>query len=144
LFHIKFLGRLLFKEAAYPFVYSLSLLLEEKVSAMLRDEVSSPHNPYLMLKIGVNMKFVNVGYGNLVAAERIVLIASPESAPVKRLIQDAKDDSRAVDLTCGKKTRAIIVTDTEHVIMSALPSEKIASRASGEEEPEETTALPDA
>lgn len=89
------------------------------------------------------MKFVNVGYGNLVAAERIVLIASPESAPVKRLIQDAKDDSRAVDLTCGKKTRAIIVTDTEHVIMSALPSEKIAARASGEEVAEESDT-PDA
>jgi regulator of extracellular matrix RemA (YlzA/DUF370 family) len=83
------------------------------------------------------MKFINVGYGNLIAAERIVLIASPESAPVKRLIQDAKDDGRAIDLTCGKKTKAIIITDTEHVIMSALPPEKLAGRASGEEAPDE-------
>ncbi len=79
------------------------------------------------------MKFINVGYGNLVAAERIVLVAGPESAPIRRLIQDAKDDGRAVDLTCGRKIRAVIVTDTEHVIMSALPGEKIAARASGEE-----------
>lgn len=78
------------------------------------------------------MKFINVGYGNLIAAERIVLIASPDSAPLKRLMQDAKDEGRAVDLTCGKKTRAIIVTDTEHVIMSALPAEKLAERASDE------------
>ena len=69
------------------------------------------------------MKFINVGYGNLVAAERIVLVAGPDSAPIRRLIQDAKDDGRAVDLTCGRKIRAVIVTDTEHVIMSALPGE---------------------
>jgi regulator of extracellular matrix RemA (YlzA/DUF370 family) len=79
------------------------------------------------------MKFINVGYGNLVAAERIILVAGPDSAPIRRLIQDAKDDGRAVDLTCGRKIRAVIVTDTEHVIMSALPGEKLAARASGEE-----------
>lgn len=83
------------------------------------------------------MKFINAGYGNLIAAERIVLIASPDSAPVKRMIQDAKDSHRAVDLTCGKRTRSIIVTDTEHVIMSALPPEKLAARAEGEAETEQ-------
>ncbi len=77
------------------------------------------------------MKFINVGYGNMVAAERIVLIAAPDSAPVKRLLQDAKDDNRAIDLTCGKRTRAVLVTDTDHVILSALPAEKLGARAEG-------------
>lgn len=90
------------------------------------------------------MKFINAGYGNLVAAERIVLIASPDSAPVKRLMQDAKDDSRAIDLTCGKRTRSVILTDTEHVILSALPAEKLAARACGEDDDREaqTDATP--
>ena len=82
------------------------------------------------------MKFINVGYGNLVAAERIVMLASPESAPVKRLIQDAKEDGRAIDLTCGKKTKSVIMTDTESVILSALPPEKLATRAEGGEDSE--------
>lgn len=76
------------------------------------------------------MKLVNVGYGNLIAAERIVLIAGTDSAPVKRLIQDAKDSNHAIDLTCGRRTLSIIVTDTEHVILSALSTEKLAERAS--------------
>lgn len=75
------------------------------------------------------MKFINAGYSNLIAADRIVLVAAPDSAPVKRLMQDAKDDGRAIDLTCGKRTRSVIVTDTEHVILSALPPEKLADRA---------------
>ena len=87
------------------------------------------------------MKFINVGYGNLVAAERIVMLASPESAPVKRLIQDAKEDGRAIDLTCGKKTKTVIVTDTESVILSALPPEKLAVRAEGGEESESADSV---
>lgn len=75
------------------------------------------------------MKFINAGYSNLIAAERIVLVAAPDSAPVKRLMQDAKDDGRAIDLTCGKRTRSVILTDTEHIILSALPPEKLAERA---------------
>ncbi|MBQ9080402.1 MAG: DUF370 domain-containing protein [Clostridia bacterium] len=80
------------------------------------------------------MKFINAGYSNLIAGERIVLIAAPDSAPVKRLMQDAKDDGRAIDLTCGKKTKSVILTDTEHVILSALPPEKIAGRAEDAED----------
>ena len=87
------------------------------------------------------MKFINVGYGNLVAAERIVMLASPESAPVKRLIQDAKEDGRAIDLTCGKKTKTVIMTDTESVILSALPPEKLAVRAEGGEESESADSV---
>ncbi len=74
------------------------------------------------------MKFINIGYGNMVAAERVVTLVSPDSAPVKRLIQDAKDDGRIIDVTCGRKTRAVVITDSEHVILSALQTETIANR----------------
>ncbi|MBQ3015115.1 MAG: DUF370 domain-containing protein [Clostridia bacterium] len=74
------------------------------------------------------MKFINVGFGNMVAAERIAVLASPDSAPMKRLVQDAKDDGRAIDVTCGRRTRAIIITDSEHVVLSALQPETIANR----------------
>ena len=62
------------------------------------------------------------------AAERITILASPDSAPMKRLVQDAKDDGRAIDVTCGRRTRTIIITDSEHVVLSALTPEKIANR----------------
>ena len=74
------------------------------------------------------MKFINIGFGNMVAADRIVTLASPDSAPIKRLIQDAKDTGRIIDATCGRKTRAVIITDSEHVILSALQAETIANR----------------
>ena len=78
------------------------------------------------------MKFINVGFGNMVAAERVVAVASPDSAPVKRLIQDAKDDGRAIDVTCGRRTRSVIITDSEHVILSATQTETIANRLDNE------------
>ena len=74
------------------------------------------------------MKFINVGFGNMVAADRVVTIANPDSAPIKRLIQDSKDDGRAIDVTCGRRTRAVIITDSEHVILSAIQTETIANR----------------
>ena len=74
------------------------------------------------------MKFINIGFGNMVASDRIVTIVSPDSAPIKRLIQDAKDDGRVIDVTCGRKTRAVIVTDSEHVILAAIQTETIANR----------------
>lgn len=77
------------------------------------------------------MRFVNIGFGNMVAAERIVCVLSPDSAPVRRLIQDAKDDGRAIDLTAGKKTRSVVVTDTEHVFMSAVQVGTVTSRIEG-------------
>ena len=77
------------------------------------------------------MKFINIGYGNMVAVDRIVTLVSPDSAPIKRLIQDAKDDGRVIDVTCGRKTRAVIITDSEHVILSALQAETIANRRGG-------------
>ena len=74
------------------------------------------------------MRFINVGFGNMVASERVVALASPDSAPIKRLIQDSKDDGRAIDVTCGRRTRAVIITDSEHIILSAIQAETIANR----------------
>ena len=74
------------------------------------------------------MKFINIGFGNMVAVERIVAIASPDSAPIKRLVQDAKDGGRTIDVSCGRRTRAVIITDSEHVILSAIQAETIANR----------------
>lgn len=74
------------------------------------------------------MKFINVGFGNMVAVDRVVAIVSPDSAPIKRLIQDAKDAGRTIDVSCGRKTRAVIITDSEHVILSAIQAPSIANR----------------
>ena len=88
------------------------------------------------------MKFINIGFGNMVASDRIITIVSPDSAPVKRLIQDAKDTGRVIDVSCGRRTRSVIITDSEHVILSAIQSETIANRLESntvedEEEPED-------
>ena len=82
------------------------------------------------------MKFINIGFGNMVAADRIITIVSPDSAPVKRLIQDAKDAGRIIDVSCGRRTRAVILTDSEHVILSAIQSETIANRLDTDSEDE--------
>ncbi len=74
------------------------------------------------------MKFINIGFGNMVSVDRIVSIVSPDSAPIKRLIQDAKDLGRVIDVSCGRRTRAVIITDSEHIILSAIQSETIAGR----------------
>ena len=79
------------------------------------------------------MKFINIGFGNMVAAERVVAIVSPDSAPIKRLIQDAKDQGRTIDVSCGRRTRAVIITDSEHVILSAIQAETIANRLDSED-----------
>ena len=82
------------------------------------------------------MKFINVGYGNMVAADRIITLTSPDSAPIKRLIQDAKDTGRVIDVTCGRKTRAVIITDSDHIILSAIQAETITNRLTGDDEEE--------
>lgn len=74
------------------------------------------------------MRMINIGYGNMVSADRIVTVISPDSAPIKRLVQEAKDDGRAIDATYGRKTRAVIVTDSGHIILSSLITETLASR----------------
>ncbi len=85
------------------------------------------------------MKFINIGFGNMVAADRIIAIVSPDSAPVKRLMQDAKDSGRVIDVSCGRRTRAVIITDSEHILFSAIQAETIANRLdSGIDDSEET------
>ena len=78
----------------------------------------------------------------MVAANRIVAIASPDSAPIKRLVQDAKDDGRAIDVTCGRRTRAVIVTDSDHVILSAIQTETISNRLDDTADVEDDSADP--
>lgn len=86
------------------------------------------------------MKFINIGFGNMVASDRIITIVSPDSAPVKRLIQDAKDTGRVIDVSCGRRTRSVIITDSEHVILSAIQAETIANRlGDGSESDEDET-----
>ncbi len=74
------------------------------------------------------MRFISIGYGNIVAADRVVALVSPDSAPVKRLVQDAREEGRVIDVSCGRRTRAVIITDSDHVILSAVQAETIANR----------------
>ena len=84
------------------------------------------------------MKFINIGFGNMVSAGRIVAIASPDSEPIKRLVRDAKDEGRVIDVSCGRRTRAVIITDSEHVILSAIQTETITNRLATDDETEDT------
>lgn len=77
------------------------------------------------------MRLINIGFGNLVTAERIVSVVSPESAPIKRIISDARESSRLIDATFGRRTRAVIITDCGYVILSALQPETVAGRYAG-------------
>ena len=77
------------------------------------------------------MKLIDVGFGNYVSAERIVTVASTDSLPVRRLVLDAKNDGRVIDVSCGKKTRAVIITDSEHIICSAETPEALAEAING-------------
>ena len=74
------------------------------------------------------MQLVNIGFGNIVSASRIIAIVSPESAPIKRMVQEAKDKGTAIDATYGRRTRAVVITDSDHLILSALQPETVASR----------------
>ena len=78
------------------------------------------------------MKLVNVGFGNMVSAGRIVAVIAPDSAPVKRMVQEARDDGHLVDATAGRRTRAVLMMDTGHVVLSAVQPETIAGRLQSE------------
>jgi len=79
------------------------------------------------------MKLLNVGFGNMVSAGRIVAVIAPDSAPVKRMIQEARDRGRLIDATAGRRTRAVLMMDTDHVVLSAVQPETIAGRLQPEE-----------
>ena len=74
------------------------------------------------------MKLVNIGFGNIVSANKLIVIVSPESAPIKRIIQEARDRGMLIDATYGRRTRAVIITDSDHIILSAVQPETIAHR----------------
>ena len=77
---------------------------------------------------GIIMKLVNIGFGNTVAADKIVAIVSPDSAPIKRMVQEAKDNGTAIDATFGRKTRAVLIMDSDHIVLSAVQAETVADR----------------
>ncbi len=79
------------------------------------------------------MLLLNIGFGNMVAAGRLIAVVSPESAPIKRLMQDARDRGMLIDATYGRRTQSVILMDTDHVILSALPPGTVAERADGKQ-----------
>ena len=83
------------------------------------------------------MKLINIGFGNMVSASRRVAIVSPESAPIKRIVQDARENGSLIDATYGRRTRAVIITDSDHIILSAVQPETVANRVVDYEEEEE-------
>ncbi len=80
------------------------------------------------------MRLINIGYGNMVSSAKIVAVVSPESAPIKRLIQDARDMGKLIDATYGRRTRAVIITDSDHVVLSAVLPETILGRTDSRED----------
>ena len=74
------------------------------------------------------MKLINIGFGNMISASRLITIVSPESAPIKRIIQEARDQGMLIDATYGRRTRAVIIMDSDHVILSAVQPETVANR----------------
>lgn len=82
----------------------------------------------------MGIKLINIGFGNIVSANRIIAIVSPESAPIKRLIQESRDKGVLIDATYGRRTRAVIITDSEHIILTAVQPETIANRLNTKDE----------
>lgn len=80
------------------------------------------------------MQLINIGFGNMVSSARLIAIVSPESAPIKRIVQDAREQGRLIDATYGRRTRAVIVMDSDHVILSAVQPETVAARLNDNEE----------
>ena len=80
------------------------------------------------------MQLINIGFGNMVYSARLIAIVSPESAPIKRIVQDAREQGRLIDATYGRRTRAVIVMDSDHVILSAVQPETVAARLNDNEE----------
>ncbi|NJR67187.1 MAG: DUF370 domain-containing protein [Leptolyngbyaceae cyanobacterium CRU_2_3] len=76
----------------------------------------------------MDIKLINIGFGNIVSASRVIAIVSPESAPIKRIITDARERNQLIDATYGRRTRAVIITDSGHVVLSAIQPETVANR----------------
>lgn len=82
------------------------------------------------------MKLINIGFGSMVAAQRLLAVVAPDSAPIKRVIQEARDRGMLIDASYGRKTKAVLLMDTDHVILSALPTETLSARWMDRPEPE--------
>ena len=80
------------------------------------------------------MKLINIGFGNMVSAGRLIAIVSPDSAPIKRMVQEARDRGVLIDATYGRRTRAVLIMDNDHQVLSALQTETVANRLAGERE----------
>ena len=78
------------------------------------------------------MKLINIGFGNMVSAGRLIAIVSPESAPIKRMVQEARERGVLIDATYGRKTRAVLIMDNDHLVLSALQPETVSNRLAGE------------
>lgn len=87
----------------------------------------------------MSIKLINIGFGNIVSANRIISIVNPESAPIKRLIQESRDKGLLIDATYGRRTRAVIITDSQHVILTPVQPETVGNRFNSKEEKEENT-----
>ena len=74
------------------------------------------------------MQLVNIGYGNMVSAERVIAVVSPDAAPIRRMVQDARDQGHVIDATCGHRTKAVLMMDSDHLVLSPLMPETIAGR----------------
>ena len=79
------------------------------------------------------MQLINIGYGNMLAANRVIAVVSPDSAPVKRMVQDAREAGKLIDATLGRKTRSVLVTDSGHIVLSALQTTAVQGRLTGKE-----------
>ena len=82
-------------------------------------------------------RLVNIGFGNIVSADSLIAIVSPESAPIKRIVQEARETGRLIDATCGRRTRAVVITDSDHIILSAIQPETVANRLDAADEERE-------
>ena len=82
------------------------------------------------------MKLINIGFGNMISAGRLVAIVSPDSAPIKRMVQEARDRGTLIDATYGRRTRSVLIMDTDHLVLSALQPDTVASRLESREAPE--------
>ncbi|MDO4516932.1 MAG: DUF370 domain-containing protein [Bacillota bacterium] len=80
------------------------------------------------------MKLINIGFGSMISANRLVAVVSPDSAPIKRMIQEARERGSLIDASYGRRTRAVLITDSDHIILSALQPETVAGRLNGREE----------
>ncbi|WP_085992442.1 extracellular matrix/biofilm regulator RemA [Oceanobacillus senegalensis] len=82
----------------------------------------------------MNLSLINIGFGNVVSANRIISIVSPESAPIKRIVNVARDNNKLIDATYGRRTRAVIITDSDHVVLSAVQPETVGQRVISNDE----------